>query len=256
MARCDVDERVLKRRTYKREYYSKHKNDESFMAQQRRNWKQQAERRKQIPEYIESKKRCNKRWRDKLKETPEGKETLRSYWRKYKRANRQLLQEKFKKYYDQQKNNPEFKERVKKHDAKVWEQIKSNPVLRAKKIQCLKDWTEQHKDDPEYRKRRCEYMRKTQKRERIDYRQRLLDTYGRTCACCGETIERFLTIDHIHNDGRADRKKFKSTLAFQKYIAINPDRARYQVLCYNCNMGKALNNGVCPHKENGHENLS
>lgn len=66
------------------------------------------------------------------------------------------------------------------------------------------------------------------------------------CLCCEEDEYRFLTIDHINNDGykhKNIRGYFCSWLVSQGY----PEG--YQVLCMNCNFGKSCNNGVCPHKE-------
>src|SRR6266550_4283288 len=34
-------------------------------------------------------------------------------------------------------------------------------------------------------------------------RQAVLDAYGNSCACCGETEQEFLQLDHIHGGGRA-----------------------------------------------------
>jgi hypothetical protein len=76
--------------------------------------------------------------------------------------------------------------------------------------------------------------------------------YGNKCACCGETIPAFLTIDHINNDGAIDRKTFGVGKAHDLHANIIrqgfPDT--YQILCWNCNCGKHRNGGICPHKSN------
>jgi hypothetical protein len=88
------------------------------------------------------------------------------------------------------------------------------------------------------------------------YRQRLhkdfLASYGKVCSCCGEGIARFLTVDHIQNDGHIERKKSRGgepyrtiRSALEKY---QPEK--YQTLCFNCNCGKSKNGGICPHKVN------
>jgi|DEB3_MinimDraft_2_1074329.scaffolds.fasta_scaffold39701_1 hypothetical protein len=78
----------------------------------------------------------------------------------------------------------------------------------------------------------------------------LLDGLGRVCACCGEMNTKFLTLDHIHNDGHEHRKRRSSTLSrWRDVIAEGFPRDRYQILCFNCNAGRAINGGVCPHKE-------
>ncbi len=75
--------------------------------------------------------------------------------------------------------------------------------------------------------------------------------YGRICNCCGETEEKFLSIDHVNDDGNIDRRQHgggKSNNIILKIIARGFPNT-YQILCMNCNTGKSRNNGTCPHKE-------
>ena len=75
--------------------------------------------------------------------------------------------------------------------------------------------------------------------------------YGRVCRCCGEGDLRFLTLDHIANNGAEERKRLGSRgigHAFYTYLRIEGFPAGYQVLCWNCNCGKRMNGGICPHK--------
>lgn len=76
--------------------------------------------------------------------------------------------------------------------------------------------------------------------------------YGNKCECCEETILEFLTIDHINNDGASHRIKLfgknKCGNRFYKWIIKNNFPKGLQVLCFNCNHGKFINGGVCPHK--------
>lgn len=71
---------------------------------------------------------------------------------------------------------------------------------------------------------------------------------GPKCACCGETEPRFLTIDHIDNDGHIHRKKHRSATNIYGWLKARKYPPGFQVLCANCNFGKALNGGTCPHK--------
>jgi hypothetical protein len=70
---------------------------------------------------------------------------------------------------------------------------------------------------------------------------------GYVCVCCGEGTREFLQLDNKNNDGAKHRKE------------VGPNRVYYwlknhgyppimQVLCANCNMGKRMNGGVCPHE--------
>jgi len=76
---------------------------------------------------------------------------------------------------------------------------------------------------------------------------------GYRCACCGETERAFLSIDHIANDGaKWRREELGSRLAtgWQTYrwLFKHGFPAGHQVLCMNCNFGKRMNGGICPHQ--------
>ena len=73
------------------------------------------------------------------------------------------------------------------------------------------------------------------------------------CQCCGESILKFLSIDHKNNDGAEHRRKIEgrkniSATYFNYKIKQNNFPKGLQILCYNCNYGKARNGGICPHK--------
>lgn len=75
--------------------------------------------------------------------------------------------------------------------------------------------------------------------------------YGGKCACCGENERQFLTVDHINNDGHIERKKgfYTNGSQFYRWIVKNNFPKDYQLLCYNCNLGRARNGGICPHRK-------
>lgn len=84
-------------------------------------------------------------------------------------------------------------------------------------------------------------------------RAAILEGYGGTCACCGETTPQFLAIDHIHNDGAAHRaslsmgRKSPDPMGFYRWLRDQGfPRDRFQLLCHNCNGAKAWY-GACPH---------
>jgi len=84
---------------------------------------------------------------------------------------------------------------------------------------------------------------------RISLKNDVYDHYGRYCKCCGELNELFLSVDHVNNDGNKERRGSggHSTTLYTKIIKEGfPDT--YQILCYNCNLGKSRNGGICPHE--------
>jgi len=94
------------------------------------------------------------------------------------------------------------------------------------------------------------------KQRRHNRRRKVVDHYGGKCACCGESKILFLSIDHINEDGAKHRaeimgspdggRRIGSTI-FYKWLEKNNFPEGFQVLCHNCNMGKHLNGGTCPH---------
>ncbi len=101
-----------------------------------------------------------------------------------------------------------------------------------------------------YRKARPEYA----KRQREKYqavKAEVFEAYGGyVCACCGETEPLFLCIDHIDGGGerhRADIGVSSRGRSMYTWLKNNGFPPGFQVLCHNCNMGKHLNNGTCPH---------
>lgn len=67
------------------------------------------------------------------------------------------------------------------------------------------------------------------------------------CACCGETIYEFLTIDHINGNGRKHRAEIdRRGYEYYLWIVQNnyPDGLR--ILCMNCNFSLGMW-GYCPH---------
>ena len=96
-----------------------------------------------------------------------------------------------------------------------------------------------------WRKKRREYGKKYSKKVRTEVLKRYSKGIPK-CSCCGEKEIKFLTIDHIKNDGASHRKEIKTTLYQWLYKKdFMPDR--FQVLCVNCNYAKQWY-GKCPHQ--------
>jgi len=115
--------------------------------------------------------------------------------------------------------------------------------------QFVKDWQKRNPEKvAKYHKiayaRKADYLRN--RRQAI--KSEVLDHYGRHCACCAEPEEKFLSIDHKNNDGYKERKGRGGSSDFiHRQIIKNNFPDTYQILCYNCNLGKARNKGICPH---------
>lgn len=94
----------------------------------------------------------------------------------------------------------------------------------------------------------CNSCAKRTSENQLQSKLKIVEQYGGAlCSCCGETEIKFLTIDHIHNDGASHRKEIKN---FYCWLIANSYPEGFQVLCWNCNLGKYHNKGICPHKTN------
>ncbi len=99
------------------------------------------------------------------------------------------------------------------------------------------------------------YQRERSRKDKQKLKRVVMSLYGNKCACCWEKELVFLTMDHINNDGKAERKKFKGS-SYAMYAHMRDlfykdkeqAQSRYQILCWNCNMGKQHSDGTCPHK--------
>ncbi len=89
---------------------------------------------------------------------------------------------------------------------------------------------------PETMERRRVYERNKARERRII----VLKHYGGEtpkCACpgCNQTVIQFLTIDHIHGNGKEHRKIHGSGTPMYRWIVKNQFPPIFQVLCWNCN---------------------
>lgn len=76
---------------------------------------------------------------------------------------------------------------------------------------------------------------------------------GARCACCGETEMAFLTLDHVNGGGNRHRKEIGGSGSgsgekIYRWLRDQNYPPGFQVLCWNCNCGRSMNGGICPHK--------
>lgn len=91
--------------------------------------------------------------------------------------------------------------------------------------------------------------RVSQNRERNkQLRDRVVQAYGSACVCCGESEKIFLQFDHVENDGNSHRTKVGVGATFYRWLEKNNFPKSIQLLCANCNYGKMINSGICPHQ--------
>ena len=89
------------------------------------------------------------------------------------------------------------------------------------------------------------------KRLSLILKNEVFEAYGGwICACCGEKERSFLTIDHMLNNGSQLRREgvHGHSTQFYRWLKNSGYPKDFQVLCMNCQFGKRMNNGVCPHQ--------
>ena len=124
---------------------------------------------------------------------------------------------------------------------------------------CLKQANRQYaaKTRILHRERCLEANRRWSKEIRAKRWKNVLSLLGSACRCCGETEPYFLTVDHINNDGYKETQKAiggkwrgrAGGEAYKQILEMANPHERFQILCYNCNCGRArTQDKVCPHQ--------
>jgi protein-arginine kinase activator protein McsA len=93
-----------------------------------------------------------------------------------------------------------------------------------------------------------ECRRELERIRRRALREEVLKEYGYKCACCGESREEFLAIDHINGGGNTHRRLLRSHDGLYRYLKKNGfPKDNFRLLCHNCNMAIGIY-GYCPHQ--------
>jgi len=112
-------------------------------------------------------------------------------------------------------------------------------------------WRDKHREESaRWKRNNPERDKETQDKHRKALRQAVLAAYGSCCACCGETRQEFLSVDHTNGDGAKHRKELKSRAMAHLYRYLRDQgfpKDRFRLLCYNCNMSRG-HYGYCPHE--------
>ena len=79
---------------------------------------------------------------------------------------------------------------------------------------------------------------------------KVMNCYGGECAvCCHEVNIDLLTIDHINGGGGKHMAELGlDGHVFYVWLRKNKFPSGYRTLCFNCNLGRSVNGGICPHQ--------
>ena len=118
-------------------------------------------------------------------------------------------------------------------------------------------WLRKHKYPPGYQVlcHNCNHLKSrpdpgmsnyAQQRRRV--RSAALKAYGGQCVCCGEDDQRVLTFDHVNGGGKEHKRKLGNNASLLVWARDSGYPPALRLLCHNCNLGRSVNGGTCPHQ--------
>lgn len=93
-------------------------------------------------------------------------------------------------------------------------------------------------------------------RDQLKLKLMFIAAYGSKCYCCGESNPKFLTVEHLNNDGAKHKKSIYTNAGATAVIRTLwkhgwPKDKGIAVACASCNMGRENNVRIgkqyCPH---------
>jgi len=170
----------------------------------------------------------------------------KEYERKYYEINKERMKQRAKNW--REKNLEKVRQFHREYNRKNKDKLHNylhNYYLRVKNTEKYKKQTEKSNKSPMHKVYHLHW------RERLRFE--ILSHYSNgtmRCACppCGESIIEFLELDHINNDGAKQKREGLKSTRLWTWIKKNNFPEGYQVLCANCNRGKYINRGICPHQ--------
>ncbi len=92
---------------------------------------------------------------------------------------------------------------------------------------------------------KCE--RKYQNERNLNLKLQVINHYGSRCSCCDESNIDLLVMDHVNGGGTKQVEELGGHHNFYRWLVRNNFPPGYQVLCWNCNDGREVSGGICPH---------
>lgn len=139
-------------------------------------------------------------------------------------------------YATKQRKNPEHKKKQAEYHKLWWKSLPDEE--RQKHMVRMAEW----------RKKHGEKLRRKQREKAYALRLKVLRHYSNgtmRCACCGESHEEFLQMDHIDGNGGKHRREIGRSKIYD-WLKHNDYPEGFRVLCANCNCARGFY-GYCPH---------
>ena len=150
---------------------------------------------------------------------------------------KEKVNERCRKYYEKNK------ERI-----KAWKKEWKKANIEKVRGYNRKWWINNQEKVKKWKKENLEKINEGAKKRRFKLKVNILSYYSNNdirCNCCGEKEIQFLSIDHINGGGFKHKKEIGGNL--YNWLIQNNYPGGFQVLCMNCNFGKAICK-ICPHK--------
>jgi hypothetical protein len=117
------------------------------------------------------------------------------------------------------------------------------------------EWAKQHREratrnSRKWRKNNPEKVKEIVRRNHLKRKKLCIVKYGKNggCVCCGEKEISFLSLDHIKDNGAKDKRKYGPGERLRYWMIIRDKFPEgLQTLCFNCQWGKRIYKGFCPH---------
>lgn len=144
-------------------------------------------------------------------------------------------------------------QRLRSKDGLTWKQRNREAVNRRRRELYALNPDKERKRTAKYRAENYQSVLAANRAYGVKWRARMREemiaAYGGQCACCGESEPAFLQLDHTNNDGAASRRRENANGA-EYWLRLKRrgwPTDGYQLLCANCNWGRYINGGTCPH---------
>lgn len=107
----------------------------------------------------------------------------------------------------------------------------------------LKKYMKNYYKDTEKRKKHIKQVVISHKKQRKYLKERIVQLLGSKCIHCGFSDPRALQIDHVHGNGRKERKNHNLLCYYRMVLKkVKAGSKDYQLLCANCNWIKRVEN--------------
>lgn len=83
-------------------------------------------------------------------------------------------------------------------------------------------------------------VRQSELKRRHEVRKQCFDALGGACKNCNISDHDVLCVDHVFDDGQAERESGVALITIWRKVICGQDPGRFQLLCFSCNLRKSI----------------